>query len=126
MKYLKEIMSRQCVFSKGIKSKFSLELVGNGLVVPIWNLGISLKTLKLIDHTSDVREISMDMINMFCLHRSSDNINRVWDTGWKWFVYSPVVHIDSICSVATIPTHSRVYSGTRSLSLHITTFSSNI
>ncbi|KAH0666517.1 hypothetical protein KY285_027723 [Solanum tuberosum] len=45
----------------GIKTKFSIELVGNGLVVPIWDPGISLKTLK-----------------------SSDNINRVWDMGWQW------------------------------------------
>jgi len=40
----------------GIKTKFSLELVGNGLVVPIWNPGISLKILKLTGHTSNVRE----------------------------------------------------------------------
>ncbi|KAH0693807.1 hypothetical protein KY285_020904 [Solanum tuberosum] len=108
----------------GIKTKLSLELVGNGLVVPIWDPGISLKTLKLTGHTSNVREILIDMTSMVCLHRSSDNINRVWDTGWQWFMHSPVVHIDSICSVATIPTYSHVYSGTRSLSLHVTTSSS--
>ncbi|KAL3354338.1 hypothetical protein AABB24_018804 [Solanum stoloniferum] len=108
----------------GIKSKFSLELIGNGLVVPIWDPGISLKTLKLTGHTSNVREILMDMTRMFCLHRSSDNINRMWDTGWQWFMHSPVVHIDSICSVATIPTYSHVYSGIRSLSLRVTTWSS--
>lgn len=73
---------------------------------------------------NNVREILIDMTSMFCLHRSSDNINRMWDTGWQWFMHSHVVHIDSICSVATIPTYSHVYSGTISLSLHVTTSSS--
>ncbi|KAH0641414.1 hypothetical protein KY289_035093 [Solanum tuberosum] len=75
----------------GIKTKFSLELVGNGLVVPIWNPGISLKILKLTGHTN------LLITSTECGIRDG--------------------------SVATIPTYSHVYSGTRSLSLHVTTSS---
>ncbi|MCE5166485.1 hypothetical protein HAX54_020431 [Datura stramonium] len=86
------------------------------MIAPVWDLGIGLKTVKLVDHTNNVR-VYMDISNMFFLHRSSDNISsRVSDTGWKWFRHPFVVHIDYVYSTAIIPTYSPVYSGKGDLS----------
>ncbi|OIT04266.1 hypothetical protein A4A49_13584 [Nicotiana attenuata] len=79
------------------KSKFSLVLVGNEMVVPLWDPGIGLTALtcvKLASQTNDVREKLRDFSNRFCLPRSSDNMRRVWDTGWQLFMYPKVVDIE--------------------------------
>lgn len=68
------------------KNTFSLFLVGNGVILPVWDLGISLTTLatvKLDCQANGVRALLMDYTNRICLPKSSDNIDRVWDTGWQ-------------------------------------------
>ncbi|OIT27334.1 protein exportin 1a [Nicotiana attenuata] len=78
------------------ESKFSLVLVGNEMVLPLWDPGIGLNGLtsvKLASQTNDVREKLMDFFNKFCLPRSSDDLRRVWDTGWQWFMYPKIVDI---------------------------------
>ncbi|OIT32881.1 hypothetical protein A4A49_20352 [Nicotiana attenuata] len=67
------------------------------MVVPLWDPGIGLTALtsvKLASQTNDVREKLGDFSNRFCLPRSFDNMRRVWDTGWQWFMYPKVVDIE--------------------------------
>ncbi|OIT28388.1 putative mitochondrial-processing peptidase subunit beta, mitochondrial [Nicotiana attenuata] len=79
------------------ESKFSLVLVGNEMVVPLWDPGIGLNALtsvKIASQTNDVREKLMDFSNIFCLPRSFDDMRRVWDTGWNCLMYPKVVDIE--------------------------------
>lgn len=66
--------------------------------------------VNLVGHTITVRSLLMDITTMSCLHKSSNNIIRVWATRWMWFMHPSIVHIGYVCSGATIPIYSHVYS----------------